>query len=305
MARTNKERYEQTLVYLAKNFDLALSVEINKMLAANVEVIGAKLSLKKAGYWKGGTDEQHAAVRALLLCQLAYFNRPNALQDFASDYVLGQTRTNSRNNTVQQLNEKIREYLQMPYRNLDELADASERVCELTGSVDNLARRRTDRNVSSNPVCYHGVVSWLFAAGYVSKRWLAKEGNDMLAHKVNDYLGDGIEVPAHYMDTIPRGWIWNIHRVGDKTTCHWGLSLGAGVSVACNNTDESPFQKLVYLDNGGPGVKGNTQYGKFRMKDIYAVLNGTVKYGHTGASAPTRANIVVKMVNPDRNTSYY
>ena len=112
------------------------------------------------------------------------------------------------------------------------------------------------------------------------------------------HLGDGAVVDKADWHTIPRGYLWNIHRVGDKTTCHWGLSLGDNVAAACNNTDESPTKKLAY-------EFGNTFYGRFNFRDICDVLNGTDKYGHSGTDAPTKTNIVVRQVNPLTVASYY
>jgi len=301
MARTDGERYKDALDFL-KTVTGSLGAEVEAKTGGKKTQVGAELSLEGAGYWYSGSNDQHSAVRALLLCHIAYFRPPHAQQEFAGKYYLDLTRKECHGKSKAQVIEEIRYYEKGTNPSHKGLADAACRVNKVEGVVDRLMRTRKDVNVSGNPICYDGVVSWLFAAGFISKRWLAKEGNDMQAAKVNGYLGNGEEVDKDHWDSIPQGYIWNIHRVNDKTTCHWGVSLGDGIAVACNNTDESPTKKLEYLPSD---PAGNTQYGKFRMADICEVLNGTVKYGHHGKDAPTATNIVLRKVNPLQQLSYY
>ena len=261
-------------------------------------MIGGDISLEGAKYWKHGTDAQHTAVRALLLCHVTYFRPPHAAFDYAAATPMKDIKLRCRTMPDAAVTAEIEYFMPIAGASLTDLASAAERVKDVAGSVDNFARSRTDTNVSFNPVCYHGVVSWLFAAGFISKRWLAKEGNTLNAYSSNNYLGDGSVVPQSAWANIPRGFLWNIHRVGDKSTCHWGVSLGGDVSIACNNTDSSPTAKLKYIE-------GNTQYGKFKFSEICNVLNGTDKYGHTGTGAPTGINIVVRQIDPTTVASYY
>ena len=112
------------------------------------------------------------------------------------------------------------------------------------------------------------------------------------------HVGDGAVVDRRDWGLIPKGYVWNVHRVGDKSTTHWGVSVGNDTAIACNNTDSSPAKKLVY-------IRGNTHYGKFKFSEICEVLNGTVKYGHTGTGAPGE-NIVVRAFDPTNPpTPYY
>lgn len=316
MGRSKRERYDEAIDYLTA-LNPVLGADVGQKILAQADDadhatdtvlgVGKEISLKGAGFWNTGTKGQHGAVRALLLCQVAYFRPPHAPQAFASPEVLASTRTRCLNLSETQLRTEILEYLPAATPALDDLASAAETVKDVTGVVDHLQRRRTDTNVSSAPVCYHGVCSWLFASGFVSKRWLARAANTLNAYTCNTHLGDGIVLDdADEWEDIPRGWIWNIHRKGDKTTCHWGVSLGGGFAVACNNTDESPFMKLEYETDGQTGRKGDTFYGVFKMEDICSCVNGTVKYGHASKSKPTMEgqNIVVRAINP-LHQAYY
>ena len=298
MARTDQERYDQALAHI-KTVNIALGNDVTTKVGGRAEAIGAELSLGGTAYWRRGSAEQHMAVRALLLCQIAYFRPPHANQDFASTMMLNTLRDDFLGKAVPQVNTEIGYFTKSANASVNDLAAAAVRICDVAGNVDNFRRTRTDTNVSNNPVCYHGVVSWLFGAGFISKRWLGKEGNQMTAFKANEYLGLGTKVEEPDWHKIPKGHLWNIHRAnGDKSTSHWGVSLGDNKAAACNNTDESPTKKLVY-------DKGNTQYGTFNFRDICEVLNGHEKYGHQGTGAPTTINIFVRRIDPGTMTSYY
>ena len=297
MARTNQQRYDGALAHI-RNIDNTLANDIDGRLGAHKATVGGDISLGGEKYWKHGTAAQHYAVRALLLCHIAYFRPPHAGFDYATATALTDIKRNCLHSPQSAIDGEIEYFVPMAGASLNDLAAAAEHVKDVTGMVNNFTRTRDDTNVSLNPVCYHGVVSWLFAAGFISKRWLAKEGNTLTAYTANNYLGDGSVVPQSAWGAIPRGYLWNIHRVGDPSTCHWGVSLGGDVSVACNNTDSSPTATLNYIE-------GNTQYGKFKFSEICTVLNGTDKYGHKGTGAPMGVNIVVRQIDPTAMGSYY
>ncbi len=302
MARTDDERYTQALDCL-KAIDTDLAADVDAKIGARATAVGAKLSLAGAGYWRAGSAAQHTAVRALTLCHIAYFTPPHADKDYANDAALDSTRVRCHGRPLRQIEEEIRLYLRLPNPTLDDLADAATRVNEVVGVMERMFRKRTDTNVSSNPICYDGVVSWLFTAGFISKRWLAREALKMKAAKANKYLGDGVIVDEDDWGSIPRGYVWNVHRVGDKETCHWGVSLGDGKAVACNNTDVSLTKTLAYINDEG-ARPGDTKYGKFLLADMCEVLNGHFKYGHEGTGKPTKMNIVLRKINPLHVQSY-
>jgi len=71
---------------------------------------------------------------------------------------------------------------------------------------------------------------------------------------------------------IPPGYIFNIHKKGDPTTCHWGVTLDNGRAVGRNNTGESVEGGLTYE------AGGRSQYGIFAFRDICRVLNVDRRY---------------------------
>jgi hypothetical protein len=303
VARTDDERFNEGILYLS-GVDVQLSDDVARKIT-NKTLAGQEISLSGAGYATSGTPEQHAAVRAYLLCLIAYLRAPHAHQINTTRADLDRVRTNLRGKSVQQINQQILLFTRKPGATVTDLVKAATRINKATGVVDVLARTREDDNVGANPVCYNGVKTWLFAAGFVSKRWLAKEGQTLDGNCANRYLGDGLEVPQDQWDTIPQGWMWNIHKKNDRTTCHWGVSLGNNKAVACNNTDGSvgPDKSLILLkydDNS------NSAYGKFEFSNICEVCNWNVKYqGAGGVNDPSGTNIVVRKIDPTTVMSFY
>lgn len=287
------------------------------------------LSLGGAGYWRSGTAEQHVAVRALLLCTLCYYRPDHAAMELATDAVLGEIRTRMLGKSIGLVNDEIRLYLRLPAPTKDGLAQAALNVFSTLGNVTGYSRTRTDTNVGTGPVCYNGTSTWLFAAGFVSRAWLAKEGSQMLDRTARLYLGEGsiIGGPAQW-GSIPRGHIFHIHKTGDQNTCHWGVSLGGGRAVACNNTAQAPRRladativrsgeipkgktmALAVEDNLAFEADTNATYGIFQMAELCDILNRTSKYmvgtldksgmvdRYVESNSLTGCNIVVRHVDP-------
>ena len=292
MARTDQERYNEAVAHI-KKLDGALGADVQSKIGPKQLNAGQEISLAGAGYWHTGTPEQHTAVRAYLLCLLAYFRTPYSKIDWCSNVAMDTARTRLKNKSPQQVNQEILLFLKKPSATYADLMAAALRVKYDTGSVDPIARTREDTNVGANPICYNGVATWLFASGFVSKRWLANKGMDLKGSTASLYLGDGDEVPEDRWGSIPAGWIWNVHKAGDNTTNHWGISLGGGRAVACNNTDESHGVKLIYE----PG--GRSQYGIFDLINACDVMRRNAKYlPPDTAYNPAVANIVVRELNP-------
>lgn len=303
MARTDQERFNEAVLYLS-GLNVRLADDISHTITNKLQA-GQQISLGGAGYWNTGTPEQHQAVRAYLLCVIAYLRPPHAHQIHTTQADLDRLRTNLKRKSVGQVNQEILYFVRKDAPTLLDLANAALHVNKPTGVVEVLTRDRADDNVGANPVCYNGVKTWLFAAGFVSKRWLAKEGQQLDGNCANRYLGDGVELRPDEWDSIPEGYMWNIHKKNDKTTCHWGVSLGNDKAVACNNTDGSlaPGGKLVIL-NYEPGT--NSAYGKFKFTDICTVCNWNVKYqGKGGANDPSGYNIVVRKIDPRTVPAFY
>lgn len=308
--RTPQQRFDQALAHI-RNLSDDLAEDI-KGKGLDKATAGAEISLGGGGFWKSGSAEQHMAVRGVMLCLIAYFRTPHSKFDFASPGEITTARDSLKGRTLQQVNEEILYYLPKDGAKLADLADAAIRVDQVSGIVNVLKRTRTDNNVSLNPVCYHGVSTWLFASGFVSKRWFAKEGSDLTGYTANRYLGQGTEVPQTNWGRIPRGYIFNIHKQGDPSTCHWGVSLGEGMAVGCNNTDGSPGQDLTY--RGG----GNTHYGVFNFAELCTLLNKNTKYKmdkftqevgelpvFTKGDHESGINIVVRQINPEAMAAVY
>ncbi len=266
----SKDRFDTSITYL-RSLNRELADQVSRLIV-NPTPIDAELSLRNAGYYREGSKDQHKAVRALLLCMMAYFRPPHIADNKCGAAQLTAARSRLRPQTKDQIDAEIMEYVQIPGLSRTDLVNATARVNQVVGSVDTFTRRRTDTNVSSNPVCYHGVSTWLFSAGFVSKRWLGKEGSLLTGYTANTYLGLGDEVPPDQWDAIPPGYIFNIHKKNDPTTCHWGVTLANGKAVGCNNTGESVGKGLTY----DPG--GRSQYGIFAFKEICSVLNVDRRY---------------------------
>lgn len=303
MARTNQERYDQALAYV-KTIDATLCTDVDAQAGANSETVGGELSLEGKGYWYHGSS-RNMALRALLLCHIAYFRPPHGAKLLATNEEIEQMKRDNHGLSKDAIDERIREFLIDNGASLEDLVDAAERVNDLSGNVDYLKRTRSDTHVGSAPICYDGVLNWLFTAGFVSKKYLAKEATDMHATRSNLYIGQGTPVTRTNWSRIPRGYIWNIQRKNDPSTCHWGISVGGGKSLACNNAGGSPSQGI--LEMTPPATGGGMSYGKFKMEDLCLVLNSDLKYGHRGgATAPASedANITVRQIDPQSAGCY-
>lgn len=293
------------------------------------------LSLGGGGYWRSGSTDQHTAVRALLLCTLCYFRPPHAAMELANAEALKSIRDAMQGKAIAVINAEILLYVRAVNPTKDGLALAAQTVCNATGTVTAYSRTRAETNVGTGPVCYNGTSTWLFAAGFVSRRWLAREGSQMLDTTARQYLGLGELIGGRAQwSTIPKGHIFHIHKTGDMNTCHWGVSLGAGRAVACNNTAQAPMRN----DDGSkirlppaPGRMlgipresnltfegtGNPTYGVFQMAELCDILNRTSKYmvGTLDRDDPTAdwvesnsltgCNIVVRHVDPTTAANWY
>lgn len=300
MARTDQQRYDEALQYL-KRIDTALGNEVSGKVAGRAAAVGQEISLGGAGYWRSGSEAQHTAVRALLLLQITYFRPPHCRAMLANASVLDATRRTFQGKHEALVRDEILDYIRPANRSLYGLAQAALHANQPMGSLDPVTLKRTDRQLGANPICYNGLTLWLFAGGFVSKRWLAGPGNKIDANNADQAFGTGVVVPPHQWDSIPMGHIWTIQRKSDPTTCHWGLSLGDGLAAASNNTPGSPFLMLDIR----PG--GDSKCGTFAFEQMCAVLNSDFKYGHASKEPPSApdANIVVKKIDPVTSTALF
>src|SRR5262249_60100870 len=80
MARTDKQRFDESIQYIVGKISADLALSIKAALGARTDsAAGAEISLEGAGYWHHGNEGQHAAVRALLLCHKAFLKAPYAV----------------------------------------------------------------------------------------------------------------------------------------------------------------------------------------------------------------------------------
>ncbi len=295
MARTDQQRYDETITFL-KGFNKALGDEVDHLITDKAKA-GKDISLEGGGYWYSGSDDQHKAVRSYLLCLVAYYRPPYGTRDDAT-YAIGLEKTRLHGKSLNQVKEEILYFLPVPHPTLEDVVKAAKSIDKLNGSIYGPIRTRKDDMLGPNPICYDGVAAWLYAAGFVSKRWFAKSGG-INANNANRYIGTGQEVQPADWDKIPAGHIWNIHKKNDPTTCHWGVSLGNGKAAATNNTAESPAGKVNFEAGGG------SKYGRFVFKEICDVLNKDTRYRLAGGQDHSSGiNITVLQLNPSHEHYY-
>lgn len=305
------QRYGEALAHITQ-IDQDLAADIAVKTGGRMKLVGDELSLSGAGYSRTGTKEQHIAVRALLLCLITYFRTPHHNIGRADAAVLTATKAAMKSKSILEINAEILQYTRLNAKSHAGLVAAADLVDHLGGVVDPLTRIRGNTSLSNAPVCYHGVAAWLFEAGYVSKRWYAKEGSQLTGQTARNYLGTGKVKTRDEWHTIPQGHLFYIHKAGDFTTCHWGLSLGGGRAVGCNNTDGSPGQADLFYDGGGVNY-----YGKFQFRALCDILNSNNKYKLSRNDGdqiepkivmydnPAGDNIVVRDIDPITEVAYY
>lgn len=293
MIKTDKGRYDDALTYVTK-FNAELGQSVKTWTTGREKIVGGKLAL-------GGTswdadESKREATRALLLCTVAFFGAPHNPGDASGlDFYVSSVRAACRTKSLAQVTEELQCYLRLPTATHESLAKAAETVKKLEPLNYYPMRLRTDVNVGKNPICYDGVFNWLFVAGFISRRWLGKHGPDIHASRVHKHLGDGTPIAVKDWGSIPRGYIWNIHKTTDRETCHWGVSLGDGKAAACNNTGQG---QVTYLE-------GNDAYGKFHFVELCDVLETTEKYAGKNKAVDTTGSDTGKtaaIVKADRGS---
>ena len=262
-AKTDQQRFDEAHKYLAA-VDGALAHEVKQLLLARMQEAGKDISLEGMSYWNSGSDAQHNAVRALLLCQKAYLTPPY-FKGFYINFDKDSTKRFWRGKTENAVKEAIRCYLPKHGATPQSLVDAAKMVNETTGNFDFYTLTRESKNLGANPICFSAVRLWLFKAGFVSIRWLASTGFDLTANSANRILGDGQVIPVNRLNQIPAGHIFNFHAPQSKETCHWGLSIGNGLALAAN-THQQILQSVAVKF-----ITGNSFYGQFALSESYDV----------------------------------
>lgn len=293
--RSDPDRYDQALGYLAA-IDKPLAAWVAQVASSNKAKHGKAISLAKGGFWHGGTPTQHMALRGLLLCQQVFLKPPACPVDFALDGTA--TKTAFKTKSEEQVKEAIRSYTRKPGVSAADFARTALTIKSAVGPFDPLTRTRADTGFGGVTNCYGAVKIWLFNSGCCSLPWYLKEGSKIDAYTVNTIIGNGAEFKESEINTIPPGWVFNIHDAADPNVCHWGVFLGnvggKWLAAASNTTAGAPSP-------GGPPVMvefeqgGNSAYGHFTFASAVAVAK---------LNYPSK-NVVIKALDPTRGQNYY
>lgn len=301
-----------------------LALEVDQAISENdlkKGTLGQKISLK--GIWSKGHlyRSQHVALRALMLCQAIFLNPPWARKakykrtpdghggyqserdGYAPFYTGGELKAHSsvvRNMSEGDIKKRILCYIPVGGVSGDDIAKAAEMAVG-QGTIDYTNLTRDSELLFQNAICFDAVSLWLFKSGFVSIRWLTREGPSLQADTANDMLGDGKVITVDELDRMPRGMLFNFHggKSGsrdNRDVCHWGVSLGGGMGAAANTT-----AKETTLDGRTIQVTftpGSSLYGIFRMRESYEVCK--LKYGKE-----RKLDTVIRQIDPSLVRTYY
>jgi hypothetical protein len=324
MARSDLQRYTETYAYL-NNLSSALATAVDQAVRENdlkKGELGHKVSLK--GIWSKGHlyRGQHVALRALLLCQAVFLSPPWARKaaykrvsdgngGFAGQrdgyepyYTSGQLDVPTsavRNMSESDIKKRILCYVPRLNATLEDLALAAE-APNVEGGIDHSMLTREAPLALKNPICFDAVSLWLFKSGFVSIRWLTREGPSLQADTANDMLGLGTVITPEELERMPRGYLFNFHAADsggrvNRDVCHWGISLGNGRGAAANTTpqEQTTDGRTVRVRFEGAG---SSRYGLFPMRDSYEVCR--LKYGKE-----RKTDTVIRQIDPTAVGTYY
>lgn len=301
MAQADIDRFNDSITYL-EGVNRALADDVRLKLSTRVEETGKDLSLGGFGYHFSGTADQHSAVRALLLCQKAYLTPPYYGGFWTGVFGKDTTKRHYNGKTELAVQEAIKCYMPKNNPTLQDLVDAANTVNQTSGGLDFYTLTRSVTNLGDNPICFSAVRMWLFKAGFVSLRWYASAGFNLIASTANNILGDGKTVEFVKMKDIPAGHIFNFHAAKSKQTCHWGLCIGNGLAIAANTTQQFLQSDRVEF------ISGNSFYGKFRLEESYdacrwkyALVEDVALHKTTGYLP----DIVIRDIDPTAVHSYF
>jgi hypothetical protein len=306
MARTNVVRFDETVQYIRTYIDAGLAQNIENIILQNrsKDSVGADLSLSGHKYWKNGTDGQHKAVRALILCQKTYLTENYAVGAngggfnyehdadrtyLPKDYYLKKTE--------EEVKRAVKCYWPILTASRDDLVTAATGISNPQGITHWLTLTRDTDPFPNMPVCFDALKMWLFKAGFVSLRWLAKTGPLMTAQTVNAMLGDGVIIEERDLNSIPAGYLFNFHRKGDKAVCHWGVSLGSGWAAGSNTSAN-------WLGSPAPVRfrSGDSKYGEFTLQSSLDVCKN--KYARKESGEKT-VEVTIRKIDPTVVTTYF
>ncbi len=284
---TGQQRYDDTLAYL-KSVNMQLGMHVDQKIVGPKVNVGNTLSL--AGhkmYAMFGDIAVGRAVRALMLCHRAYLGTNwakgtgNKGAGVAASYVningdkLTKDKYLGKSEAV--VRQAIEAYVaQTPA--ITAVADAAELVGNGTSPApppyETLTRESI--NFPSGQVCFNCVYWWLFKSGFVSFRWILRNGFSLGAENANQLLGDGNVLTRGPDGSIPhinRGMIinWRGNQIDSQDICHWAVSLGNGNAIGANN---SPGGRLNGKDVFVNFIDGGSAFGVFSIREMWDVYSG-------------------------------
>jgi hypothetical protein len=320
MAKTNQQRFDDTLTYvhqfisseLAQDITAALRQrsreEVGEELALedDEEVdptmkakVGKELSIEGKGYWRHGSKNQHKAVRALVLCHQAFLRAPYALGTDGAPFNYNikpeVTKPFFLKKNEEAVKCALRCYLTVPGATRAQLAQVATDIQNPQGEMTWETMTRDTDPFPTMRVCFDALKMWLFKAGFVSLRWLSQTGPGMTAQTVNAMLGDGIVIQDGQLPNMPSGYLFNFHRAGDKAVCHWGVSLGGGWAAGSNTQADWPGASApVNFRSGG------STYGEFTLASSLEVC----KHKYKQPKEPS-APMTIRQIDPTAVTTYF
>jgi hypothetical protein len=312
---TDLERFDSALNYIETKVSMTLAAAVKTKIGAAKLAAGAAISLKGEGYWHSGSDAQHKAVRGLLLCQHAFLKAPDVSPFVSTPIDLKRTLKFYKGKTEDSLKVAIGCYEKRQDATREKLAHIAESELLTTAPNPYETSTRADIGMGTpTPICFHAVRQWLYKAGFVSLRWLAKVGFELGPNNCNTVLGMGSVIDPKNIDAIPRGYLFNFHADGDQSTNHWGIALGKGLAAGSNTTASS--SKVGF---GGTGIvetdfsKGGTTYGVFTIASAFEVCrykyqrNLASKGGIAGSVtvAATWKEPIIRQIDPVGLATYY
>ncbi len=296
----DKARFDETVQYINRYISPDLANSIAPALGGRPPSdIGKAISLSGAGFHGVGTDDQHKALRALLLCHKVFLKAPYAIGAGGAPFDYNSSpdlpKTHFKMKTEAQIKNAVLSYVPKKSATLEGLAQAATEIRSPSGMMIWETMLRDTDPFPNMPVCFDALKMWLFKAGFVSLRWLAKTGPTMTAQTVNTMLGDGVIIPEDQLDQMPRGQLFNFHKHDRKDVCHWGVSLGNGMAAGSNTSSDWPGSLApVTFTSGG------STYGEFTMASSLHVCK--YKYSDQPGQA---TNVTIRQIDPTRVATYF
>ncbi|MBC5766451.1 hypothetical protein [Ramlibacter albus] len=314
--KTDQQRYDQTIAYI-RGLNDALATHVDTTVRGVKSQIGADLSL--TGYKRyavfGNTNTGHA-VRALMLCQRAYFGDHWARMKGAPGVSVPvnwmgnpvQSRITTKNAYLHKstavVNEAVLSYTVPATPATATLADTAERVGKGGPTVPPMELMARSNPVPPMGICYDGVYWWLYKAGFVSLRWLLRHGMRIDALNANAICGDGVELQLNddgSCPNVPRGMIVNFRgsEPGSENTCHWTVSLGNGWLIGVNNTGGGVVDGQQFNVNFRTG---GGLFGTFPLRDMWHLYTGEITRSHTTHRTGVRVAMIDPSTIPNRDS---